>query len=216
MYFQLTLLKGEASLSHGRLVPSEMRFLGETLNADYKICNIRLREGEYQYNLAKAIALFQLELHFPDVKDIVGRLFGEERTNDIQFIRKIQTILKKMEKSNIVTILPKKRPWDLQRYALLSFKFQDVDKNLVVFATDQQVKEAKNMLYSMSSQKEMSVTGLRNDNIKIGILVLMVIASYIASVWSLVLPIINPIIFISAFSISVTCSIILGKMLSRG
>jgi hypothetical protein len=215
MYFQLTLLKGEASLSQGKLTPSEIRFLGETLNADYKISNIRLREGEYQYNLARAIASFQLELYFPDVKDIVGRLFGGERTNDIQFIRKIQTILKKMEKSDIVRILPKKKPWDLQRYALLSFKFQDVDKNLVILATDQQVKEAKNMLHSISSQKETSAAKLRNNNIRICILVLIVAASYTAGVWSLVQPTINPIIFISAFSISVACSIILGKILSR-
>jgi hypothetical protein len=202
-------------LSQPKLTPSEIRFLQETLRADYKTSNIRLREGEYQYNLAKAIASFQLELYFPDVKDIVKRLFGEEKINDIQFIRKIQTILKKMEKSDIVRILPKKKPWDLQRYALSSFKFQDVDKNLVILATDQQLKEAKNMLHSISSQKETSAAKLRNNIIKICILVLMVAASYTAGVWSLVQPTINPIIFISAFSISVACSIILGKTLSR-
>ena len=215
MYFQLTLLKGEVSLSQSRLTPSEIQFLEETLNADYKISNIRLREGEYQYNLAKAIASFQLELHFPHVKSLTQRLFGEERTNDIQFIRKIQTILKKMEKSDIVRILPKKKPWDLQRYALSSFKFQDVDKNLVILATDEQVKEAKNMLHSISSQSETSATKLRNNTIKVCILVLMVAASYIAGVWSLMQSTINPIVFISAFSISVACSIILGKTLSR-
>lgn len=215
MYFQLTLLNGEDSLSEGRLTSSEIRFLEETLSADYKVSNIRLREGEYQYNLARAIASFQLELYFPDVKSLTKRLFGEEKADDIQFIRKIQTILKKMEKSDIVRILPKKKPWDLQRYALSSFKFQDVDKNLVILATDQEVKEAKNMLHSISSQKETSAAKLRNNNIKICILVLMAAASYAAGVWSLVQPIINPIIFISAFSISVACSIILGKTLSR-
>jgi hypothetical protein len=215
MYFQLTLLNGEDILSQSGLTPSEIRFLEEAMNADYKVSNIRLREGEYQYNLAKAIASFQLELHFPDVKSLTQRLFGEERTNDIQFIRKIQTILKKMEKSDIVRILPKKKPWDLQRYALSSFKFQDVDKNLVILATDEEVKEAKNMLHSISSQRETSAAKLRNNTIKICILVLMAVASYVAGVWSLVQPIINPIIFISTFSISVACSIMLGKMLSR-
>jgi len=202
-------------LSQPKLTPSEIRFLQETLRADYKTSNIRLREGEYQYNLAKAIALFQLELYFPDVKDIVKRLFGEEKINDIQFIRKIQTILKKMEKSDIVRILPKKKPWDLQRYALSSFKFQDVDKNLVIFATDQQVKEAKNMIGSMLNQKGMSAVKLRTINIKVGILVLMVIASYTAGIWALVQPTINPIIFISAFSVAVACSLMLGKLLSQ-
>lgn len=202
-------------MSQPKLTPSEIRFLQETLRADYKTSNIRLREGEYQYNLAKAIALFQLELYFPDVKDIVKRLFGEEKINDIQFIRKIQTILKKMEKSDIVRILPKKKPWDLQRYALSSFKFQDVDKNLVIFATDQQVKEAKNMIGSMLNQKGMSAVKLRTINIKVGILVLMVIASYTAGIWALVQPTINPIIFISAFSVAVACSLMLGKLLSQ-
>ena len=202
-------------MSHGKLTPGEIQFLGETLNADYKISNIRLREGEYQYNLAKAIASFQLELHFPNVKSLTKRLFGEEKADDIQFIRKIQTILKKMEKSDIVRILPKKKPWDLQRYALSSFKFQDVDKNLVLFATDQQIKETKNMLHSISSQKETSVAKLRNNTIQICILVLMTVASYIAGVLSLVQPTIDPIIFVFAFSISVVCSIILGKTFSR-
>ncbi|MFZ0966558.1 MAG: hypothetical protein WAN82_08045, partial [Candidatus Bathyarchaeia archaeon] len=133
---------------------SEMRFLQEALSADYRTSNIRLREGEYQYTLAKAIASFQLGLRFPDVKDIIKGLYGEEKASDIQFIRKIQTILKKMEKSSIVQILPKKKPWDLQRYALTSFKFQDVDKNLVAFATDYQIKQTQDMLRSISNQRE--------------------------------------------------------------
>jgi len=218
MLCQLKLLNGEkSSLSQLRLTQSEIRFLQEALSADYKISNIRLREGEYQYNLAKAIALFQLELRFPDVKDVTKRLFGEEKTNDIQFIRKIQTILKKMEKSNIVRILPKKNPWDLQRYALQSFKFQDVDKNLVILATDQQIKQAQDMLNSILSQKEISAANLYKVNIKIKIciLVFMVIALYTASVWALVQPTINPIIFVSAFSIAIACSLMLGKILSQ-
>jgi hypothetical protein len=100
------------------LTPSEIQFLQEALSAEYKISSIRLRDGEHQHSLAKAIASFQLELCFPDVKDIIKRLYGEEKTADVQLVRKIQTILKKMEKSNIVKILPKKKPWELQKYAL--------------------------------------------------------------------------------------------------
>ena len=187
---------------------SEMRFLQEALRADYKTGNIRLREGEYQYTLAKAIASFQLELHFPDVKDVIRGLYGEEKANDIQFIRKIQTILKKMERSNIVRILPKKKPWDLQRYALTSFKFQDVDKNLVAFATDYQIKQAQDMLRSISIPQEV-------NKIKICILVLIVVAFYMTSVWALMQYIVNPIIFVLAFSVAIACSIMLGKVLSH-
>ena len=193
---------------------SEMRFLQEALSADYRPSNIRLREGEYQYTLAKAIASFQLELHFPDVKDVIRGLYGEEKANDIQFIRKIQTILKKMERSNIVRILPKKKPWDLQRYALTSFKFQDVDKNLVAFATDYQIKQAQDMLHSISIPQEAPTVKL--NTIKICILVLIVVAFYMTSVWALMQYVINPIIFVLAFSVAIACSVILGKVLSYG
>jgi len=190
-----------------------MRFLQEALSADYRPSNIRLREGEYQYTLAKAIASFQLELHFPDVKDIIKGLYGEEKASDIQFIRKIQTILKKMERSNIVRILPKKKPWDLQRYALTSFKFQDVDKNLVAFATDYQIKQAQDMLRSISIPQEAPTVKL--NTIKICILVLIVVAFYMTSVWALMQYIVNTIIFVLAFSVAIAFSVILGKALSH-
>ena len=202
-------------MSQRKLTPNDIRFLQESLSADYKNGNIRLREGEYQYALTKAIASFQLELCFPDVKDITKRLYGEEKVNDIQFIRKIQTILKKLEKSNIVRILPKKKPWELQRYALSSFKFQDIEKNLLIFATDQQIKQSQNLLQSTLSQQGTPTAKLGNIKTKIFILAFIVVASYTTIVWDLMQPIINPTIFIPAFSIAVACSVMLGRMLSR-
>jgi hypothetical protein len=187
--------------------------LEEALRADYKSSNIRLREGEYQYTLAEAIASFQLKLRFPDVKGIIEALYGEEKANDIQFVRKIQTILKKMERSNIVRILPKKKPWDLQRYALASFKFQDVDKNLVTFATDDQIKQAEEMLRSVSIPQE--APSILNK-LKISVLTLIVVAFYATSAWSLVQYAINPIIFVLTFSVAIVFSIILGEVLSHG
>jgi len=68
-------------------------------------------------------------------------LYGKEKSKEIRFLRKIQTILKKMEKSGIIEILPKEKPLELQRYALSSFKFQDVEKNLVVLATESEKRE---------------------------------------------------------------------------
>jgi len=198
-----------------KLTPREIRFLQEVLDADYKIVNIRLREGEYQFSLAKAIASFQLELNFPDVKDIINGLYGKEKANDIQFIRKIQTILKKMEKSNVVRILKKKKPWELQRYTLSSFKFQDVNKNLVILATDQQIKQMQNLLHSTLSQQEKPTGKLSNIKAKVCMLVFIIVASYTAILWGLMQPIINPIIFVSTFSIAVACSLMLGKILSQ-
>jgi len=188
--------------------------LQEVLSANYKIVNIRLREGEYQYSLAEAIASFQLELYFPDVKDITKRLYGEEKTNDTQFIRKIQTILKKMQKSNVVRIMKKKKPWELQRYALLSFKFQDVDKNLIILATDQQIEQTQGLLHSLSSQQE-KPRAASNLKSKIFALVLVIVASYATILWDLIQLALNPIIFVSAFSIAVACSLMLGKILSQ-
>lgn len=213
--FLLKVLNGDNRVAQRKLASSEARFLEEAASADYKTCNIRLREGEYQYSLAKAIASFQLELCFPDVKDIIGRLYGEEETNSIRFVRKIQTILKKMEKSNIVRILPKMKPWDLQRYALLSFRFEDVDKNSVVLATDEEIKQAQDKLHSVSIQQGEAGRRTRGAIVKVSLLTLAVGASYAASVWALLQPIINPIIFISAFFVAVTFSLLLGKALSR-
>jgi len=195
-----------------RLTPQEIRILQEALSSDCKNSNIRLREGEYQYTLAKTIASFQLDAYFPNVKDIIKRAFGETKANDIQFIRKIQTILKKMEKSNIVKILPKKKPWDLQRYALTSFKFEDVDKNIVIIATNNQLRRSLESLNSIMNTHKLYPTQLAN--LKTLVLAVMLILSYSTSVWTLLQPVINPLLFISSFAISIVCAVLLGKMLS--
>jgi len=199
-------------MSENQLKYDELLFLHDALNADYKICNIRLREGEYQYELAKAIASFMLNLHFPDVKDIIRKTYGEEKVNDINFIRKVQTILKKMEKSDVVKILPKRKPWELQRYALLSFKFQDIDKNFVVFATDDQIERAREMLNFMLRQKR--VPSSRNIKVKVFLLTTIIVISYMIILWNLIQFTVNPIIFIIAFSIATVCSLLLGRYLS--
>ncbi|MFX1495826.1 MAG: hypothetical protein ACFFBZ_16200 [Promethearchaeota archaeon] len=174
-----------------------------------------MREGEYQFSLAKIIASFQLKLHFPNVKEIINELYGEEKADDIQLIRKIQTILKKMEKSSVVKILPKKTPWALQRYALLSFKFQDSDKNSLDFATDQQIEQAQNLLNTELRQVEKPLVRQRIINAEIFVLTVAIIASYAAILWEFTQPIANPIISILAFSIATVCSLILGKILAR-
>ncbi|MGQ9624835.1 MAG: hypothetical protein ACUVUF_03935 [Candidatus Bathycorpusculaceae bacterium] len=202
-------------MSKRKLTHIEIKILQEAINSDYKDGNIRLREGEYQYDLAKAIAHFQLELHFPDVKDIIERFYGKDKVNDIQFVRKIQTILKKMEKSDIVKILPKSRPWELQRYALTSFKFRDSDKNLVTFATEEQIQESQNLLHSMFDQQQISPVGKNYVNIKICFLTILIIASYLLILLDFLQSRINPAIFIPAFSIAVVCSMLVGKILSR-
>jgi hypothetical protein len=176
-----------------------------------------LREGEHQFGLAKAIASFQLELFFPDVKDIIQRLYGEEKTADVQLVRKIQTILKKMERSDIVKILPKKKPWELQKYALSSFKFQDIDKNMTALATDEQIEQAQNLLNSALSQLQEGSSKLGSFKVRVYTftLVLTVVASYTAIVWEVMQPTISAIVFVSAFSIAIAGSVALGRMLSR-
>jgi hypothetical protein len=195
-----------------------MRVLQESLSADYITISIRLREGEHQFGLAKAIASFQLELYFPDVKDIIRKLYGETKTSDIQLVRKLQTILKKMEKSSIVKILPKKKPWELQKYALSSFKFQDVDKNMTALATDEQIKQTKNSLDLALSRLQESSGGIsRSVKVKVYAvcLTLIVLASYGAIVWAVIQPVISPIVFVSAFSIAIASCVALGKTLSK-
>lgn len=213
----LKLLKTGKQLSQHKLTPNEAQLLQESINSDTQTVNIRLRQGEYQYDLAKEIATFQLELQFPDVKELTTKLYGEENTNETRFIRKIQTILKKMEKSNIVKILPKNKPWELQRYALSSFKFQDVDKKLIILATPQQIKQTQNLLPPLSPQNRRARPTAKPSYIKTKILTLTLIiaTSYTAVLWSLLQPIINPIVFVPTFYIAVTCSLILGKLISQ-
>jgi hypothetical protein len=141
----------------------------------------------------------------------VKRLYGEEKVNDIQFIRKIQTVLKKMEKNGIVRILPKNKPWELQRYSLSSFKFRDSDKNLVSLVTDQEIEQTQHLLSSLLNQEEVSKT----NYVRLGALGFIVVASYVAVLWSLVRPVIDPIIFASALTISVVSSLLVGKKLSK-
>jgi hypothetical protein len=204
-----------SGVSQRKLTAGEIRLLQDVLLADYKSSSIRLRAGEYQYDLAKEIASFQLRLLFPDVKDIIRSSYGEEKANDIQFIRKIQTILKKMEKSNIVKILPKKTPWELQRYAISSFKFQDSDKNRIVLVEDPQVQQLQTLLQSVLNQKE--TRGFRIDvtKAKLALLILTVVASYSVIFWDMIQPMINPIIIIPFFSLAAICSLMIGKLLSR-
>jgi hypothetical protein len=192
-------------------LPREVKFLEEAASADIVSINIRLREGEYQYNLVKAIASFQLDLMFPDVKDLIGRLYGEGKALDLQFVRKIQTILKKMEKSGIVRILPKKNPWQLQRYALSSFRFQDSDKNLIVLATDQQMKQVQNGLRSALTEQDVG----GRSYFRTLTLTLILVVSYAVAVWALVQPNLSPIVFVPGLSVSVICSLLLGKMLAE-
>ena len=189
----------------------EIKFLEEAASADIVSINIRLREGEYQYNLVKAIASFQLDLMFPDVKDLIGRLYGEGKALDLQFVRKIQTILKKMEKSGIVRILPKKNPWQLQRYALSSFRFQDSDKNLIVLATDQQMKQMQDGLRSALTEQDID----GRSYLKTLTLTLILAVSYAVAVWALVQPNLSPMVFVPGLSVSVICSLLLGKMLAE-
>jgi len=202
-------------LSQHKLTPNEAQLLQESINSETKTVDIRLKQGEYQYDLAKELASFQLQLKFPDAKELIKKIYGEEKANEDRFIRNIQTILKKMEKNGIVNILPKKKPWELQRYALSSFKFQDLDKNLITLATPQQIEQTQNLLNPILSPQEPPTTKPSQIKTKIFTLTLIIIISYTAVSWSLLQPIINPIIFIPAFSIAFICSLILGKTVSQ-
>jgi hypothetical protein len=200
-------------LSTPELPSDEIGFLQDTAMSGYKDSSIRLREGEYQYSLAKAIASFHFEMYFPDVKDIIKRSYGEEKAKDLQFVRKVQTVLKKMERSGIVRILPKSKPWELQRYSLCSFKFQDSDKNNVSFATDEQIAEIRRRISEQSLRRGQKVT-YRMSSVRLFALSILTAISYVTVVWALLRPAIEPILFIPALGTSVLLSLFLGEKLS--
>jgi hypothetical protein len=211
----LRLLSRLGRMSQPGPKQENLDYLKEALNSDVKAVNIRLREGEYQFSLAKAIASFELELSFPDVKDLTKKLFGEKKTEDLQFVSKIQTILKKMEKSGVIKILPKDKPWELQRYALSSFKFQDVEKNLVILATNSEIGKTRELIYTQPGPKP--TTRLRPSHMTSLILLLVSVmaGSYAGIIWILTQPTIDLLVFGSAFCIAAVSSILLGIFVSR-
>lgn len=145
-------------------------------------------------------------------------LFGEKRTEDSQFLSKIQTILKKMEKSGIVKILPKQKPWELQRYALCSFKFLDVEKNQIVLATKAEIENTRGLIHSQPSKVNEAVARPKrttNINTKILLLIFVTVVSYSAIIWTLTLSAVSLVIFASAFCVAIACSILLGILISR-
>jgi len=192
-----------------------LEHLEEALNSEAKEVNIRLREGEYQFGLAKAIASFELELGFPDVKDLVKKLFGEKKTEDLQFVSKIQTILKKMEKSGVVKILPKDKPWELQRYALSSFRFQDIEKNLIVLAAKSEIDKTMDLIHTQPCPKSAPVLRPYHMASWTLPLIFLVISSYATIIWVLSQSTINPIIFGSAFCVAAVCSTLLAVFISK-
>jgi hypothetical protein len=206
-------------MSHSESKRKDIECLKEALECEAKTVNIRLREGEYQFSLAKAIASFELELAFPDVKDLVKKLFGDKHAEDLQFVSKIQTILKKMEKSGVVKILPKNRPWERQRYTLSSFKFLDVEKSQVVLATKPEIDKALNLI---STQPELIHTPDTNTKPKkylmtslILLLTFVTAGSIAVTIWTLAQTTINLFVFGSFFCVAVACSILLGIVISK-
>lgn len=112
-------------------------------------------------------------------------------------------------------ILPKNKPWELQKYALLSFRFQDVEKNLVALATDDQIEQARNLLHDKSAVQGTIPTEQNYVEIKIFALVLVAIISYATIMWTLTQPIVNVIVLILAFCAASVCSLLLGLLLAR-
>jgi len=202
-------------LSQSNPSPKELEDLVNALDFDIKPVNIRLREGEYQFSLAKAIASFELELVFPDAKALIRKLYGETKSEDPPFVAKIQTILKKMEKMGIVKILPKEKPWELQRYALSSFRFQDVEKNIIVLATKSEIEKTRKLMRSRQNQEYLPPHRPRNVAVRITSLIAMVMISFIMILWTLTQPTVNLAVFITAFSTAAICSTILGILIAR-
>lgn len=189
--------------------------LTNALNSAVKPVNIRLREGEYQFSLAKAIASFEFELHFPDVKDLTKKLYGEKSVEDQQFLNKIQTILKKMEKSGVIKILPKEKPWELQRYALTSFKFLDVERNSVSFAANDEMEKTRQAMNSQPKSESAPVQRPKSVNLQLPLLIAIIAVSLSLTIWTLTQSPVNLAIFIATFFLAVTSSAILGVLVAK-
>jgi hypothetical protein len=215
MFRSTETIEEESGVSQRKFTLNEIRSLQEALSSDPKNAKLRLREGEYQFTLAKAIGEMQLGLTFPDVKDVIRKMSGDKATEDMQVVRKIQTILKKMEKSDVVRILPKKRPWELQRYMLLSFKFQDAENNTVVLGTEQQIKQSQEALQSAMKQLGPSLNARNMKVVRIVALGAALLASYGGVLWSLSQSVIISLVFIPALCAAAVAAVALGRVLGK-
>jgi len=215
MFHSTETTEEESGVSQRKFTLNEIRSFQEALSSDLKNAKLRLREGEHQFTLAKTIAEMQLGLTFPDVKDIIRRMSGDKETEDMQVVRKIQTILKKMEKSNVVRILPKKRPWELQRYMLLSFKFQDAENNTVILAAEQQIKQSQDTLQSAIEQLGPSLSARYMSVVRIVTLAAVLLASYGGVLWSLSQSAITLLVFIPALCTAAVAAVALGRVLGK-
>lgn len=192
-----------------------LEHLEEALNSQTKTVNIRLREGEHQFSLARAIAASELKLHFPDVKELVGELYGEMRTGDQRFLNMIQTILKKMEKSGVIRILPKEKPWELQRYALSSFTFEDVEKSIVILATEDEKEKVKRLLHSQPMSEVVTAQQARNKTLPSVFLTSLIVVSFALIMWAIIQSPMSFTVFVSAFCLATASAIILGILVAR-
>ena len=215
MFRSTETIEEESGVSQRKFTLNEIRSLQEALSSDPKNAKLRLREGKYQFTLAKAIGEMQLGLTFPDVKDVVRKMSGDKATEDMQVVRKIQTILKKMEKSDVVRILPKKRPWELQRYMLLSFKFQDAENNTVILGTEQQIKQSQEALQSAMKQLGPSLNARNMNVVRIVALGAALLASYGGVLWSLSQSVIISLVFIPALCAAAVAAVALGRVLGK-
>ena len=215
MFRSTETIEEESGVSQRKFTLNEIRSLQEALSSDLKNAKLRLREGEYQFTLAKAIGEMQLGLTFPDVKDVIRKMSGDKATEDMQVVRKIQTILKKMEKSDVVRILPKKRPWELRRYMLLSFKFQDAENNTVILGTEQQIKQSQEALQSAMKQLGPSLNARNMNGVKIVALGAALLASYGGVLWSLSQSVIISLVFIPALCAAAVAAVALGRVLGK-
>jgi prepilin signal peptidase PulO-like enzyme (type II secretory pathway) len=85
----------------------------------------------------------------------------------------------------------------------------------VILATDDQIRQAQALLDSLSDQDQSPASRSAVFGAKAVLLTLIIVIFYGISVWALTLPLVDPIIFIPAFTIAIICSLLLGKALSR-
>jgi K+-sensing histidine kinase KdpD len=120
-----------------------------------------------------------------------------------------------MEKSGVIKILPKEKPWELQRYALTSFKFLDVEKNSVSFATNDEIEKTGQAMNSRPKSESAPVQLPKSMNLQLPLLIAIIAVSLSLTIWTLTQSPVNLAIFIAAFFLAVTSSAILGALVAK-
>jgi hypothetical protein len=77
-----------------------------------------------------------------------------------------------------------------------------------------ELSQSENLLHAMVNQQGARVPALINSGVRVLVLAVVVLLSYVAVLWDFLQPMIDPAVFVLALSVAVISSVALGRALA--